>query len=154
MKVCRGFTLIELMITILVVAVIATVGVPSFQTLIQNNRVVTQTNELVTALTLARTEAVKRGRNVQVVVATQTRGWTATVAVAGTSPLEVIRVVNRAESSIGLASGETVVFTPTGAPVGTFTFNMQPKTGCSGQQRRAVALGASGQITTTKQPCT
>ncbi|WP_296809824.1 GspH/FimT family pseudopilin [Thiocapsa sp.] len=56
-----GFTLVELMGVVAVAAIVLTLGVPSFFTLIQNNRAATQVNELVMALSLARSEAVKRG---------------------------------------------------------------------------------------------
>lgn len=56
-----GFTLIELMVTLAVAAILLTVGVPSFQQLIRSNRLSTNTNEFVATLNLARSEAVKRG---------------------------------------------------------------------------------------------
>jgi len=55
----RGFTLIELMATLVVLAILATVGVPSFQNLLKDNRRTTQINELVSAMNLARSEATK-----------------------------------------------------------------------------------------------
>ncbi|MCF6236723.1 MAG: GspH/FimT family pseudopilin [Gammaproteobacteria bacterium] len=59
-----GFTLIEMMITLSIAAILLTVAVPSFQTTIANNRLATQTNNLVTDINIARSEAVKRGTNV------------------------------------------------------------------------------------------
>ncbi len=59
-----GFTLVELMVVIAVAAIVLTLGVPSFYTLIQNNRATTQVNELMMALSLARSEAVRRGVSV------------------------------------------------------------------------------------------
>lgn len=56
-----GFTLIELMVTLSVVSVVLAFGVPSFQTLIQNNRMSSKINELVADVNLARSEAIKRG---------------------------------------------------------------------------------------------
>ncbi len=56
-----GFTLIELIVTLVVAALILAIGVPSFLALIQNNRLTTSTNELVGSLNLARSEAIKRG---------------------------------------------------------------------------------------------
>lgn len=61
-----GFTLIEMMVTVAVAAILMSVGVPSFQQLIQSNRVTTQTNEFVAALNLARSEAIKRGSRITV----------------------------------------------------------------------------------------
>ena len=62
----HGFTLIELMVTIAVLAIIVTLAAPSFQATIENNRLTSQANELVTALALARSEAVRRNTPVTV----------------------------------------------------------------------------------------
>lgn len=66
MKTQTGFTLVELMIVLALAAILLTVGVPSFSTMIQNNRIVTQTNGFVSSLHLARSEAVKRGMPVSI----------------------------------------------------------------------------------------
>lgn len=62
-----GFTLIELMTTVVIVALILTLGVPGFQEMVARNRVTTKTNSLVAALVTARNEAIKTGRNAVVV---------------------------------------------------------------------------------------
>ncbi|WP_462328776.1 GspH/FimT family pseudopilin [Thiohalocapsa halophila] len=62
----RGVTLVELMITISVLVILTTIGIPSFSTLIHNNRVARVANDLTLAMTLARSEAVKRGAPVRV----------------------------------------------------------------------------------------
>lgn len=59
MQAHKGFTLIELVVTIAIGAIVLTVGIPSFQTVILNNRLITQTNTVIGALTLARTDAIK-----------------------------------------------------------------------------------------------
>lgn len=59
-----GFTLIELMIAIAVAAILITLATPSFRLLIQNNRISGAANDFVTALNLARGEAIKRGATV------------------------------------------------------------------------------------------
>ncbi|WP_019591516.1 GspH/FimT family pseudopilin [Thioalkalivibrio sp. ALE20] len=61
-----GFTLIELMVTIAVAAILLTVAVPGFQSLVQNNRATTAANQLSTAFNFARSEAVTRGVEVSV----------------------------------------------------------------------------------------
>jgi type IV fimbrial biogenesis protein FimT len=146
----RGFTLLELMVTLAVLAVLITVGIPAFAELVQNNRVTAQTNELVSALNVARSEAVKRGRNVQVVVAAETNGWSAAVSVVGGG--DPVRVINRADSVVTVNAG-TVVFRPTGVPVAATEFGMQPAGECSGDKRRQVAITPSGQVRTTRQTC-
>lgn len=54
----NGFTLIELMIVIALVALIASYGIPQFNTMMQNGRISTQVNELQGLMQLARSEAV------------------------------------------------------------------------------------------------
>jgi type IV fimbrial biogenesis protein FimT len=65
-----GFGLIELVTVIAIIAVLTAIALPSFQTIVQRNRVVTDTNNLLTALNLARNEAVARGRPVSVCAST------------------------------------------------------------------------------------
>lgn len=62
----KGFTLIELMITLLVAALVLGIGVPNFQEFVANNRMATATNDVISALHLARSEAVKLRRNVSI----------------------------------------------------------------------------------------
>lgn len=63
---CRvgGFTLVELMVTVSIAAILLAIGVPPFSRLISSNRMATQTNELVASLNLARAEAVRRSAGV------------------------------------------------------------------------------------------
>lgn len=81
MKRYKGFTLIELVVTIAIAAIVLTIGVPSFQSVILNNRLITQTNDLVTSLNLARSEAVKNG--VRTVICQSSDGTSCTGDKAG-----------------------------------------------------------------------
>jgi len=56
----KGFTLIELMVTVAVAIILLGVGIPLFDTMMANNRAVTQNNSFVTAINLARSEAVSK----------------------------------------------------------------------------------------------
>lgn len=61
----RGFTIVELMVTVAVAAILLVIAVPSFRNIINSNRLTTATNTLVNALNTARMEAIKRNAPVQ-----------------------------------------------------------------------------------------
>ena len=56
--------MLELIVTLALAAIVLGVGIPSFQNLIQNQRLTAVINQLVGALALARSEAIKRGARV------------------------------------------------------------------------------------------
>jgi type IV fimbrial biogenesis protein FimT len=70
-----GFTLLELMITVAIAAILLGIAIPSFIGSIRSNRLTASANDLVTALNVARSEAVKRGRNVTVASKNGTTNW-------------------------------------------------------------------------------
>ncbi len=84
----KGFTLLELMVTLAIAAILATMAIPNFTEIITSNRLTTYNNELVAALNLARSEAVKR--NQQVIVrktgANWENGWRVFVDIDRSSP--------------------------------------------------------------------
>lgn len=61
-----GFTLVELMITVAVVAIVAAVATPSLQALVANGRLNGGASELTAAMQIARSEAVRRNSRVTV----------------------------------------------------------------------------------------
>ncbi len=61
-----GFTLIELMVALAVATIVLTVGVPSFQMIIENNRTLTLNDNISATLKLARSEAIARSRAITV----------------------------------------------------------------------------------------
>lgn len=66
MKKDAGFTLTELMITLAIVGVLLMVGVPSLKTFVQGNQLIASTNELLSALHIARSEAIKLNSRVSI----------------------------------------------------------------------------------------
>lgn len=63
-KLTNGFSLVELMVALSLASVILAFGVPGFQSMVRDNRLAAESSRLVTALNLARSEAIKRGQQV------------------------------------------------------------------------------------------
>jgi len=61
-----GFTLIELMVTIVIIGIVALIGIPAFSDFILNNRIRGQTSDFVVQLTHARSEAMRTATRVTV----------------------------------------------------------------------------------------
>jgi len=59
-RIQKGFTILELMIAVALLAIFLALALPSFRAAIQNNRLAAQSNDLITALQMARSEAIKR----------------------------------------------------------------------------------------------
>jgi type IV fimbrial biogenesis protein FimT len=56
----QGFTLLELMITVTLAAVVLGIGIPSFSQFLRNNKMASVANDLLGGIQTARTEAIKR----------------------------------------------------------------------------------------------
>jgi type IV fimbrial biogenesis protein FimT len=82
----RGFTIIELMVTVAVVGVIAMIAIPQMNYAIQNARVRTAVSDTHTSLLHARSEAIKRNGNVtlQRTGSSWLNGWS---LMAGVTPI-------------------------------------------------------------------
>ncbi len=99
-----GFTLIELMIVVALIAIVATVAVPSFNRLVESNRLTAATNDLVGVVTFARSEAIRHGKSVT--VSPRTEGGVAAyengveVAVGA----DQLRVTSQAEPGISISN--------------------------------------------------
>ena len=61
----RGFTLTELMVTVAVASILATIAIPGFRGLTNSNALTTAANDVVAALNLAKMEAIKRNAGAQ-----------------------------------------------------------------------------------------
>ena len=62
----RGYTLIELLTAVAVMAVLASVAIPGMQNIVLDNRRVAATNDFVYTMQLARSEAISRNQRVAV----------------------------------------------------------------------------------------
>lgn len=137
----RGFSLIELVMTVTVVGILLAIAAPSFRTFMQNSRLATQANTLVYALNLARSEAVRLDSTVEVCASSDgatcnggnwQSGWivcypAASCAVGGGPPAPTVLAVSPA-----LGGGNTADELISGALAVPFLPNGQTNNGVGG----------------------
>lgn len=168
MKHSTGFTLVELMLTLTVVAILLAVAVPSYRSFVQSNRAASQANAVLRALTYTRSEAVKRAAVVTICQSGDQSscgggtswegGWIVFSDVdqdgaldAGTDTL--LRVGNGLSGGSTLTAGAGFVgYAASGAAMNTTQFTLTPAD-CQGDMRRLIAVTPSGQVTIQNASC-
>lgn len=167
-----GFTLVELLVTISIVAILLLLGLPSFQGSMRSNRVATGTNELLASLALARSEAIRSTRTAVLCASSDgstcgtdwNAGWIVWTdsnsdgARASTEP-----VARSAQAHAGLSvtatgtpSATTLIFDSRGRPdVGTNrVFTIRPSPCPAGLNlMRTMTVTGVGQVNIIKGAC-
>jgi type IV fimbrial biogenesis protein FimT len=171
----NGFTLVELLVTIVVISILLAAGVPSFMEFIKNNRLSAQANNLVISIQEARNEAVKRGSGAVICASSDqatcsgsddwTTGWIAFSDMnqngsldLGGGDCDIDDCIVRTNGSIDKAtldgSGtDNIVFQPDGRISGAATTITITAAECQRQQVRAITITPQGNTIVTKQDC-
>lgn len=178
----RGFTLVELAVTLAVAAILLTLATPSFAELLRRNRLAAAGNELVTALHVARAEALRRGRPVSVCASTDQRscagntnwatGWVvfedsvatgapgAPAAQSADYDVRMISVSPAMEGGFLLGGADSWYrFTPSGALAwshaggGSERSFVLRNTACKGNEVRRITVNRIGRIRSAAEAC-
>jgi prepilin-type N-terminal cleavage/methylation domain-containing protein len=158
MKAERGFTMIELIVMMSVVAILAGIAVPSFVSVAQGERRIGETADLVLALNYARSEAVKQNTSTGVTVTANgswANGWTVCCTSSGATidalpPLDARSTVT---ASLAGTTPLTVSFQNSGAltlSTGTVLFTFCDARGAA--SATAVEVDPLGHIQTGSKP--
>lgn len=114
----KGFSLVELLITVAVLGIATAIAVPNFQSAIQRSRADTEVSDLQRALNYARMEAMNRGANTRVTPSTAGAGWNTQLQVVLVSaPGTPLRVVS------AMSSGAAITIAAPNAAVTAIDFN-------------------------------
>lgn len=71
----KGFTILELLMTIIIVSIVASIALPSFLSVIERNQLSSQANSFIGAVSMARSEAAKRGATMSLISNSTTSNW-------------------------------------------------------------------------------
>jgi type IV fimbrial biogenesis protein FimT len=163
-----GFTLIELMVVIAVVAILMIVAVPNMRNFLQNNRITAAANQVHASLNLARTEAIKRQLPIRFEATASAGatnefggGWVVYNDLnsdadydAGTDDL-IARVDALPGGATLDVTGGTVTrldFAASGTASAATTFALRIPA-CRGDQGRNIAVTAIGRVSVSKVGC-
>jgi len=166
-----GFTLIELMVAIAIMAILMAIAFPSFQSTLRSNRVATTTNELLAILSLARSEAIRNTRGAGVCPSTDgsacggtwNQGWLVWSDVnadglmgAGETPIRYTRLDDRL--TVAAPAAAVLRFDSRGrlhpAIGAAQSIGLQSTVCPAGQELvRTLTVNMSGQVNTAKAVC-
>jgi len=158
-----GFTLIELMVAIAIVAILLTIAIPSFREMIMNNRLSMRTNNFVDIIQFARSEAIRVG---EVVIVDAGGGsaneWGQGVTVwhdvdnnGSMAASEVLRVLEAFNSGVTLDSEgfNEIQFQPTGETNLAGAEQLDLCDGRSGETGREIEILVTGLIRVITLDC-
>jgi len=143
LRAARGFTLIELMITLSILVILLTVAVPSFREFVQSQRVKTTSFDLFAAITYARSEALKRNGDVTLSAAGGAWGNGWSISAGGAT----LRTQSALDTSVAITSSATSLTYGRDGRIsgsGATTLQLAPNPSVSWISPRCITIDLSG----------
>lgn len=157
----RGFTLIEMLVTLAIFAVLLMIAIPSMRPFLQSQSVKNASMDINSTVTLARSEAIKRNATVDVKANSATTDWTQGWAVSQTTTTAPVTTdVIRKQPALGniviTSSSGSFSFDGNGRMTSTgSTFTIKPINKAGSQPLcLTVTVGSTGRVESTKATCT
>lgn len=149
----RGFTLLEMMVTLAVAAILVTLAVPSFNEAMLGSKLNTQANNFVASVQLARSEAIKR--NAAVTLCASSNGTSCTGAwgdgwIVLANGTVLFRQIPLAPGFRLSGDASSIVFQSTGVGATSATLTLCRATPSVGSQGRTIRVSATGRPSVTK----
>jgi len=153
-KTRSGFTLIELVIALSIAAILVSIAVPSFSDMIQNNRLTSQTNQFIAALTYARSEAIKRSAAIDVTATSPSSAneWGSGLSVQVNGGA-VLKVFSALDGSTLNSTGNNSAFQYLANGRATITDTFDLCDGRSGETGRRISISTTGRASTADLAC-
>jgi type IV fimbrial biogenesis protein FimT len=151
----RGFTLIEMLVTLAIFAVLLMIAIPSMRPFLQSQSVKNASMDINSTVALARSEAIKRNATVDV-TANSATDWSQGWVVSQTTPAATIRKQPALGNIVITPSSGSFSFDGNGRMTSTgATFTVKPlnKTG-SQPLCLTVTVGSTGRVESNKVTCT
>ncbi len=155
-----GFTTVELMVSVTIMAILLGVAIPSFQDASLNSQLRSMANNLVASSHLARSEAFKRNAVVTLCVSSNgttcgTGGWEqGWIVRTATNVLERQQAVASGYRISAAGGNASLLFQPTGAGSTADTLTVCRATPSVGKVQRTVAIDAAGRVTVSPSSST